>query len=177
MSDKSAQLMKQLGRNADKITLGVLAVILAGLAFTWWQEQSTTVGRDAATGRPATLTDELAESPALRMLSGMSANPLLENAPEIQRLAQLNMFDFSTADAERNMESQAIAQLEQAKQLITQGQTDQAREALLPLKGALQWYPDYRATLDSVTSKPEELGADPNMMGDGMMPGEEPQPM
>src|SRR5688572_2367561 len=130
MSEKSAQTKKKLAQNADKIVIAVLALIFAGLLYAWWQEQSNTLGADAPTGQDANLQDELAESPALEMLQNMSGNPTIESAPDIQRVAQLNMFDFSTIEQESQVESQAQQNVTQAKTLIDQGQTEQARPLL-----------------------------------------------
>src|SRR5690606_21412693 len=130
MSEKSAQTKKKLAQNADKITIVVLALILGGLGYAWWQEQNNNLGSASASGKPAALTDPLAESPALKMLQNMSGTPQLESSPEILRIAQLNMFDYSAIEAEKSLEAQAAQQLEQAKQLIESGDTDQAREIL-----------------------------------------------
>ncbi len=174
MSEKSAQTKKKLAKNADKIVIAVLALILAGLAYAWWQEQNNALGDASATGKPAALTDQLAESPALNMLSNMSANPTLENAPDIQRVAQLNMFDYTAIEAEKSLEAQSAQQLEQAKQLIESGQTDQARELLLQAKDGLAWHPDFKQTLDKVTTPTGEaaMTVDPAMSPDGTMPAD-----
>lgn len=178
MSEKSAQTKKKLAQNADKITIVVLVLILAGLGYAWWQEQNSDLGAASASGKPAALNDELAESPALNMLSNMSANPALENSPDIQRVAQLNMFDYSAIEAEKSLEAQAAQQLEQAKQLIESGNTDQAREILLQAQDGLAWHPDFKATLDKVTTPTGEAGMPADGMSpDGSMPMDPAAPM
>jgi len=155
MSDKSAQTKKMLAKNADKIAIGVLAVLLLGLGYTYWQEQSNPIGTETVTEKPAALQDQLAEDPSLTMLQNMSPNPQLANSPEIQRVAQLNMFDFSTIDAEKSVESQAEAQLQQAQALIEQGKTDEARNILAEVKKVLSYKPEVQQALDKITTKTE----------------------
>ena len=172
MSEKSAQTKKKLAKNADKIAIAVLAVILLGLGYAWWQEQNNQLGAASAEKKPAALNDELADTPALNMLQNMSANPTLENSPDIQRVAQLNMFNYTSIDAEKSLEAQAAQQLEQAKQLIESGQTDQAREILLQAQDGLAWHPDFKQTLDKVTTPTDAAAApvDGSMPVDGSAP-------
>jgi len=159
MSDKSAQTKKKLAQNADKIAIAVLALIFAGLLYAWWQEQNNTLGKETPPMKPVALADEIAESPELEMLQQMSPQPQITNAPGVQRVASLNMFNFSTIEEERRIEAEAEAKLQQAQTLIQQGQTDQARTLLLDAQKVIAYRPDLKQALDQVTSKPEELGA------------------
>ena len=159
MSEKAAQTKKKILKNIDKITIGVLVLILLGLGYAWWQESNNTLGRDPVNRRPVSLVDDVADSPSFKMLQGMSSSPALENSPDIQRLTQINMFDNSTLDAERNLETQAQAQFQQAQELIAAGNKDQAREILLQVEKVLKT-PDVIKALDSVTTPTTEMPVD-----------------
>lgn len=173
MSNKSAQTKKMLAQNADKIAIAVLALIFAGLLYAWWQEQSNTLGSDAATGRDAALTDEIATSPAFEMLTNMTGNPTLESNPAILRVAQFNMFDFSTLQQESAAEEQAIQQIAQARQLIEQGETDQARTLLEQATSVVSYDESALQLLDSITTPTEAaVTMDPSM--DPSLTGEQP---
>ncbi len=163
MSEKSAQTKKKLAKNADKITIGILALIFAGLLFAWWQEQNSALGSADATGKEALFTDQLAESPSLELLQNMSGTPTLESAPDIKRVADLNMFDFSTLQAEAALETQAQAQVAQARTLIDQGKIEEARPLLEAAASVVSYNPEVKTMLDEITTKPV-AGASPDLM-------------
>lgn len=151
MSEKSEKTKKALIQNADKITIAVLAIILLGLGYAWWQEQNSEVGKADTNGKPAVFQDKLAESPSLEMLQNMSTTPDIASAPGALRLAQFSMFDNKTMEQERAAETQAKAQVAQAKTLIDQDKKDEAR-ALLESAIKIAYTPDAVKLLDSVTT-------------------------
>lgn len=161
MSEKSEQTKKKILQNLDKIVIAVLALVLLGLGYAWWQESNNTLGKDPITKKPVNLTDDVAGSPSFKMMQSMSGTPALENSPEIQRLTQINMFDNSTLAAEQSLEAQAQAQFQQAQELIKSGDTDRAREILLQVEKVLKT-PAVVQALDSVTTKTEAVVVDPN---------------
>ena len=160
MSEQSAQTKKKLAQNADKITLGVLALILLALGFYYWKEQNNNLASGEATRKPANLTDQLAGTPSLNMLQNMSGTPTLESNPDIARLAQLNMFDLSTVEAEKALENQAMAQLQQAQTLIAEGKTSEAHAILVQAEKAVAFNPEIKKALDATTSAPEAGAVD-----------------
>ena len=156
MSDKSIKTKKMLAKNADKITIAVLALILLGLGYAYWQEQSNTLGSDVPTGKPVVLNDNLADDPAFKMLQNMSGQTTMN--PEVKRVAELSMFDFSTLQQESALETQAQQQLKQAQELITQGQTEQARPLLENAAKVVSYNPEALKLLDSITTKSTDAG-------------------
>lgn len=169
MSEKSAQTKKKIAKNADKITIAILALIFAGLLYAWWLEQNSNLGADAATGKDAVFQDQLAESPAMEMLQNMSGQPALESSPEIKRVADLNMFDFTTIQAEAAVETQAQAQVAQARTLIDQGQIEEARPLLKNALNVMSYNPDVKKMLDEITTQPVGIGSPDAGMGAPVM--------
>ncbi len=171
MSDKAAATKKKLAQNADKITIGVLAVILLALGYFWWQEQSSGASAASAEGRPANLEDSLAENPAMSMLQTMSDNPDITQDPHAVRLLQHSMFDNSTVAAEQAAETAAAQQLPAIRQMIDAGQTDEARERLLEVVPVIRYNKEAVSMLESVTTptvtaEPDPYSTDPSMAGD-----------
>lgn len=168
MSDKAAATKKKLAQNADKITIGVLAVILLALGYMWWQEQSSGVSAASAEGRPASLEDSLAENPAMTMLQTMSDTPDITQDPNALRLLQHSMFDSSTFAVEQAAEAQAVQRLPAIKQMIEAGQTDEAREQLLQVVPVIRYNKEAVSMLESVTTPTVTAESDPYMTDPNM---------
>lgn len=163
MSEKSEKTKKKLIQNADKITIGVLVLILLGLGYAWWQEQNSNLGGADTNGKPATFQDSLADSTTLNMLQTMSANPNIATDAGAQRVAQFSMFDSSTMEQEQAAENQAQAQVAQAKALIEQGNTDEARTILEQVLAVARYNKEALTLMDSVTTKTETAPTMPPM--------------
>jgi len=159
MSEKSEQTKKKLLKNADKITIAVLALILLGMGYAWWQEQNSAVATAEATAKPATFTDELAGSPTVAMLQSMSPNPDIQKNPDALRVAQLSMFDLNTMGEEQRQETQARTLVAQAKTLIDQGKPDEARPLLKQALDVARYDKLAVQLMDKITTKTETTGA------------------
>lgn len=155
MSEKSEKTKKKLIQNADKITIGVLVLILLGLGYAWWQEQNSGLGAAETAGRPATFQDSLADSTTLQMLQTMSPDPNITTDGNAERVAQLSMFDSSTVEEERARETAAQNQIADAKNLIDQGQIEQARGVLEYVLSVARYNKEAVDLMDSITTKTE----------------------
>jgi Flp pilus assembly protein TadD len=149
MSEKSAQFNKVLKSNVDKIVLVVLFALLAGIGYLWWQEQNKTLAAQAGERKPAKFENKLATDPAVTLIKNMSTNPNLASAPEIQKVAQFNMFDYKTVRDKQAVEAAAQQKLTQAKTLIQQ---NRSQDALPLLRQAVSEYPGNKEARDLLAS-------------------------
>jgi hypothetical protein len=169
MSEKSAQFNKTLKNNVDKIVIVVLFAILAGLAYLWWQEQNRALVTEGGEGKPAQFENKLATDPAVSLIKNMSTNPNLASAPDIQKVAQFNMFDYKTVRDKQAVEAAAQQKLTQAKTLIQQNRT---ADALPLLKQAVSEYPGNKEARDLLASMTTETAtASPTPATGAVPPG------
>lgn len=131
---------KKIKKNLDKIVMGTLWLMVGGLAYVWFVEQNSTVGADAETGKPADLSDPVAKNANWEKLSKMSAQPNIQNFPQIQQAAQYNMFDYKSVRDRQEIERGAEQKLAQAKTLST----TQKPEAIRLLKEILIQVPMHK---------------------------------
>ena len=139
MADKGS-LGKKLTQNLDKIVMGVLWLMVAGLAYVWFIEQNSSVGDNAESGKSANFKDPIEDNKNWNKLSTMSAQPDIKNNPTIQQVAQYNMFDYKSVRDRQEIEKGAQVKLAQAKSLST----TQKPEAIRLLKEILVQVPMHK---------------------------------
>lgn len=165
MSEKSEQFNKTLKKNSDKIAIALLVAILCGMGYAYMQEEKNATTAPSPAKKDANFDDTLVMSPEYQKLAAMSASPDISKSPDIARVAQFNMFDYKTVQAREQVEADASRQVEQAKQLISQGKRDEARAILQSVVSRVSSNREAVQLLNSITPKVEQTPApqaDPN---------------
>jgi hypothetical protein len=130
MNDKTKHYLKLAERNLGRIVMGVMFVILLGLAWALYSEQTSTAAVDAESGKPALLDDPLLKNPHFYRITAMSNPQDIASSPPIQQVAQYNMFDYKSVRDKQEIERGADQKFVQAQDAATRGQNEEARRLL-----------------------------------------------
>lgn len=129
MNDKTKHYVRLAERNAGKIVMGALFLILLGLGYAIYSEQGSTAV-DAEGGTPAKLPDPLPDNPHFKRVSAMATGQDLTSFPAIQQVAQYNMFDYKSVRDKQEIERGADQKFAQAQNAATNGQAEEAKRLL-----------------------------------------------
>jgi hypothetical protein len=152
MNDKTKQYLRMAEKNLGRIVVGVLGVILLGLAYSIYSEQTSTAGLDAGAGKPAVLDDPLPKNPNFKRVAAMAEPQDMGKHPAIQQVAQYNMFDYKSVRDKQEIERGADQKFAQAQDAAGKGQAEEAKRLLGEILKQVPTHKKARELLDKLNA-------------------------
>lgn len=151
MNDKTAQILKLLQANIDRIAIAVMYVLVGVMVYFWWVEQNPT---EAAMGeqKVALLKDPVAENPAYKMISDFTKNPDISAFPQIDQVAKFNMFEYKSVKQREALEREVRSKVDTAEKAMAEGRTEEAKRLLREVLEAFPAHQRARELMNKLTS-------------------------
>ncbi|MCX7625229.1 MAG: hypothetical protein N2Z21_03340 [Candidatus Sumerlaeaceae bacterium] len=150
MNDKTAQILKLLQANIDRIAIAFMYVLVAVLVYFWWVEQNpaeATMGEQ----KIAVLKDPVAENPAYKMIAEYTKNPDISAYPQIDQVAKFNMFEYKSVKQREALEREVKTKVESAERAIAEGRNEEARRLLREVLDAFPAHQRARELMNKLT--------------------------
>jgi len=129
MNEKTAQLIKLLQANVDRIAIGLMYVLVGVMVYFWWVEQNP-AETTAAEAKIAVLKDPVSENPSYKMIDEFTKNPDISSQPLIDQVSKFNMFEYKSVKQREALEREVRSKVDSAEQALAQGRTEDARRLL-----------------------------------------------
>jgi hypothetical protein len=152
MNDKTKHYIRLAERNLGRIVMGVLFVILAGLVYAIYSEQGSTAVESAEGGVPAKLPDPVADNAHFKRVEAMSSTVDYTSFPQIQQVAQYNMFDYKSVRDKQEIERGADQKFAQAQAAANNKQNEEAKRLLNEILKQVPTHKKAKELLDKLNS-------------------------
>ena len=140
MNDKTAQYVKLLKTQVDRIVVGIMFCLLAAMVFLWYLEQSRGSQTTGEGGKIAILEDPIPNNPFYKKVVAIGEPQSLSNYPGIEQVAKYNMFDYKSVRDKQEIERAATRKYAQAEVAASAGRIDEAKQLLQEI---LQQFPSH----------------------------------
>jgi hypothetical protein len=154
MNDKTKHYLRLAERHLGRIVMGVMLLILVGLAYALYSEQNSTTGVDAESGNAAKLDDPLVNNPQFPRITAMANPQDLSSSPPIQQVAQYNMFDYKSVRDKQEIERGADQKFAQAQEAINRNQNEEAKRLLAEILKQVPTHKKARELQDKLNAAP-----------------------
>lgn len=151
MNDKTAQILKLLQANLDRIAIALMYVLVGVMVYFWWVEQNpaeATMGEQ----KIAVLKDPVVENPSYKMIAEFTRNPEISAYPQIDQVAKFNMFEYKSVKQREALEREVRTKVESAEKAIAEGRNDEARRLLREVLDAFPAHQRARELMNKLTS-------------------------
>lgn len=151
MNDKTAQILKLLQANLDRIAIALMYVLVGVMVYFWWVEQNpaeATMGEQ----KIAVLKDPVAENPSYKMIAEFTRKPEISAYPQIDQVAKFNMFEYKSVKQREALEREVRTKVESAEKAISEGRNDEARRLLREVLDAFPAHQRARELMNKLTS-------------------------
>jgi len=130
MSAAAEQYLKLAKKHLDRIVIAVLFLILAGLIFVLFQEQTGTVGLEGDAGKQASFPVVVDQNKQFDRVMAMATKPDMTSYPAIQQIAIYNMFDYKSVKDKEQIERGADQRFAQAQEAANKGNAEEAKRLI-----------------------------------------------
>lgn len=151
MSDSSERYVKMLKTNLDKVTIGVLAMLLAGLVGALLMEKSNDLVGSLPEPENLKLEDPLQKNPNWKIVQAMSTRQEMAQYPAIRQIRQYNMFDYKSVKDREALERAANQKFEQAERAMKEGKTEEAKRLAEEVLGSIPAHRRAKELLDQIS--------------------------
>lgn len=152
MSDKAAQYTKMFKKNIDRIVIAIMFLILGGLVFAWFQEQTGGVSGEVVEGKAASWEDPVAKNPHFTRVIALTQKPDMTSYPAIQQIALYNMFDYKSVRDKQEIERGADQRFAQAQDAFNKGNPEEARRLIGEILRQVPSHRKARELLEKINS-------------------------
>ncbi len=129
MNEKTAQYLKLLQANLDRIAIAVMYVLVGVMVYFWWIEQNPTeVG--AGEQKIAVFKDPVAENPHFKAIEEFTKSRDISSKPEIDQVAKFNMFEYKSVKQREALEREVRNKVDTAEKALAEGRAEEARRLL-----------------------------------------------
>lgn len=129
MNDKTAQFLKLLQANLDRIAIAVMYLLVGVMVYFWWIEQNPAeVG--GGEQKIAVFKDPVAENPHFKAIEEFIQAPNIASKPEIDQVAKFNMFEYKSVKQREALEREVRSKVDTAEKAIAEGRPEEARRLL-----------------------------------------------
>jgi hypothetical protein len=170
VSESSERYIKLLKTNLDKVTIGVLGMMMVGMGGALFLEKSSDFSASQPESEILKLEDPLAANPNWKLVQAMATRQEMVQYPAIRQIRQYNMFDYKSVKDREVLERAANQKYDQAERLRKEGKTVEARKLAEEVLGSIPTHRRAKELLDQLTAPAPAPGTAPAAAPPGAPP-------